>query len=71
MSINVVRIKDRLISIVVDGEIDVAAFDKLISRGISTWDQAAPEIKIAADEIRYGKALQDYVAQNPKATHNS
>lgn len=70
MSIRVVRVgshalqpETQMISIVVRGQEDIAEFEKLISRGISTWDQAAPQIKVAADEIRYGKAQQDYHAQ--------
>lgn len=79
MTISVVRINtdsplvhiEPIISVIITGAEDVAAFEKLISRGISSWDQAMPQIKVAADEIRFGKAQQNYHAQNSKATHNS
>lgn len=70
MTITVVRVahSDPLItnadfiSVTVTSE-DTALFETLISRGANTWDRAPARIKIAADEIRYGKAKQDYNAQ--------
>lgn len=79
MTIRVVRINPKsplievepVISILVTGHVDVVAFEELVSRGIRSWDQALHQIKTAADEIRFGEALQNYKIQSSKGTHNS
>jgi hypothetical protein len=39
---------------------DWAGFKELVRRGINTWDSAPPGIKVIADLITEGRAMQDY-----------
>jgi hypothetical protein len=48
------------LSIFVDGVESVQRFQELIQRGAQTFADASAEIKICADEITNGKAMQDY-----------
>lgn len=52
------------ISIVIDNHEDVIAFKKLIFRGVNLWPDAPASIKVFADELEHGFALQDYSKQD-------
>jgi len=54
-------------SISIIGEESIVQFQKLISRGANTWDQAPPAIKDAVDKIIHGKITQNYHVQGTKS----
>lgn len=50
--------------VTIDGKESMEAFKKLVFRATNLWPDAPAEIKIFADEVEHGKALQDYASQD-------
>ena len=50
--------------VTIDGKESMEAFKKLVFRATNLWPDATAEIKIFADEVEHGKALQDYASQD-------
>jgi len=54
--------QERVATVRIVGDEDIALFQRLVNRALGTWDNAPAQIKEFGDMVTEGKILQDYQA---------
>lgn len=56
--------EERVATVRISGDEDIALFQKLVNRALGTWDTAPAQIKEFGDMVTEGKIWQDYQGGN-------
>lgn len=56
--------QERVATVRIVGDEDIALFQRLVNRALGTWDNAPAQIKEFGDIVTEGKILQDYQGGN-------